>query len=712
VLFRSDVSSGTLFIQQRAALPIGKQSVARAFVTEWTDFNIGNASAQTYLEWRPMVVPISIAVPGATGASGFLVPNGGSEFAQLTHVDQAELTEWVRYDTIVGQDLVRNSQTAIDAASVAMVHDLKGGGDTTPKPGGGGSGGGPGNGPGGSTKPAPDFAVSLGLGASAPVNGASASQATVSSDWLPYVGVAEDTNYPLTRATREALQFRGVLGTYPHKHTAGTTVLPVWRVQYADVHAGRPGALDAAFLMDADPNDPGWPVRVQRAYVPGTHTTHAWQATGDPMIAVAVPGATAAPETGFPQPAIYVALQRAAPVPIAAGTVAKNVPGFETRLWSRLVMYPSGERPREIQRAVIGGSLRGGLVPSATVDEFVFGSTQVGGGTTQGNALVGASLVPSRALDEASLDLRVAPKAVRSARGVWYDPNAQFLEQLPKDCGLLRLGDEIVAYDHYDAVTGDVQLAPDGRGLLGTRPQPHEIGETAMFLDAWPVTQLDAQVRESDATLPLEDLAEFPPEGTALIGAELVHYTRFDGRGLGMPRASRDPGKLDQKGGPLFRGRYGTVAAGHAYGVPVIAYPFRYWDRWCERADAPELSYFAFAADQPAAFWRDVFWRAENPVSSGVELGVVQRTRAEVPWDSDPENTPGLAVLWKGSQEEKPIPIGVQSDRIEWRVFVKYSTGAYDPVAGLAHGWKETPRLRALGAEYLAPNLVLRKVDR
>ncbi|MBI5433453.1 MAG: hypothetical protein HZA52_11545 [Planctomycetes bacterium] len=653
-------------------------------------------------------------MPGGTGAAGFLIPNGGSEFAQLTHVDQAELTEWVRYDTILGQDLVRNDQKAITALSLAVLHVLTGSGDVTPNPPSGG--GGPGGGGGGpSSKPDADgggFALATAATAPASTAASAASQSFASSDWLPHLGEPEDTNDPLTRAAREALQFRGVLGTYSHQHSAGTPVLPVWRVQRTDVHGGRPGRLDSAFLIDSDPTSPAWPVQLQHAHIPYQHTTHAWTTAGDPMIPVAGPGAAWEVQTGFDTQTIHVALQRAAPVPVAAGTMAQNPPGFETRLWSRLVMHPSGERPREVDRVAVGGSIRGGLVPSATVDELVFGTTKFGQGTTQGNALFGANLVLTRAFSEAQLDFQLAPRAVRAARGVWSDPAAYFLDQLPKDCGLLKLGGEILAYDTYDRVSGEVQVAPSGRGLLGTRPQPHEFGETAMFLDAWAVSQLGGQVGAADANLELEDLAEFQPEGTVLVGDELVHYTRFEGTGLGMPRASRDPGEQDHQGGPLFRGRFGTVAASHAFGEPVIAYPFRYWDRWAERADAPELSYFGFSVDQPAAFWQSLFWRVENTGSGSVEFGVLQRTLASTPWDADPENAPGLALLWKGTDEEKPVPIGAQSDRAEWRAFVKYSPGAYDPLSGLAHGWKQTPRLRVFGANYLAPNLVLRKVDR
>ena len=57
-------------------------------------------------------------------------------------------------------------------------------------------------------------------------------------------------------------------------------------------------------------------------------------------------------------------------------------------------------------------------------------------------------------------------------------------------------------------------------------------------------------------------------------------------------------------------------------------------------------------------------------------------------------------------------PINVQPDRIEWRVFVRYSPDSYDPTAGLSHGWKTTPRLALFGVEYMGPNRTLARVDR
>ena len=144
----------------------------------------------------------------------------------------------------------------------------------------------------------------------------------------------------------------------------------------------------------------------------------------------------------------------------------------------------------------------------------------------------------------------------------------------------------------------------------------------------------------------------------------------------------------------------------------MIVFPFRYWHRWSERADVPELHYFEFSIDQPDAYWRRSFWASEPAPVAGPRLGVLQRARPDVPWDAEPETNKGLDLLWDGRLDREGNAIELQSDRAAWRVFVQYEPGSFDPRLGLAHGWKATPRLVLFGAEYLAPNRTLWRADR
>jgi hypothetical protein len=126
-----------------------------------------------------------------------------------------------------------------------------------------------------------------------------------------------------------------------------------------------------------------------------------------------------------------------------------------------------------------------------------------------------------------------------------------------------------------------------------------------------------------------------------------------------MPRLSSQPGRMDAKGAGLFRGRFGTTAAAHAQGTPVILFPFRYWDRWQPRADAPELAYFTLSVDQPSAWWESFFFDKEDTDSA--RLGVLARSDPETPWDADPEDDARLRLFWRGDADGKTIPIGRQS---------------------------------------------------
>jgi hypothetical protein len=154
------------------------------------------------------------------------------------------------------------------------------------------------------------------------------------------------------------------------------------------------------------------------------------------------------------------------------------------------------------------------------------------------------------------------------------------------------------------------------------------------------------------------------------------------------------------------------LRAEHESGTPVVLFPFRYWDRWKELADAPELTYFELACDQPDAYWQKVFWKATVPAHPGPELAVLERTNPDTPWDAAPSDTNGLRVLTSGKLDGDGNSMGVQSDRAEWRVFVRYRPGAFDPLTGLAHGWKTTPRLELFGVQYMGPNRTLARVDR
>ncbi len=680
------------------------------FVAAWDpNLTAGNSAPyQKQLQYAAYVIPISVPVPGANTATQYPAARAGnSAFAQYTEIDAAERTEWVRYDWFdaATSQLVRDDPAALLAALNVVTNGVSGFTRPPPPSGGGGSGG---SGSGGNAlfataPPAPP-----------PPDPEPPQTPPSSSVWDPHIGLSENANYPISEAIETAFQFRGVFGTYSHQHVAQTSILPVFRVEGGgSPDHGRPGRLDAAFLFAANSDHPGWPVRVHRAHVPGTTIGVTGWTQANPQQYSAptrAPAEKPVPVDAYLVLRTYVALQAAAPqildvdpTPVAA----------DPRLRTRLVCPPSGELPRLVGTVTVGGGFDGaqsGAIPAATVDEVVFGDAQFGRKSPgDPDSVAGQSLILGGELDEQSTNLVLQPRVLRLANGpTTFD--YEFLAELPTDAGLLKIGDEIVCYSSRDASSGRVVIANGGRGLLGTRPQPHHVTDTATFLESHPVSVLTASVAATDSTFQVASIEDFPQEGTILVDTELVHYTHIRDNVLEMPRASSVAGRMDAKGNGLFRGRYGTTPAGHTAGAPVILFPFRYWDRWQTRADAPELSYFTLAIDQPSAWWDSFFFDKED--ADSCRIGVLARYDPDVPWDADPDDEPRLRLLWNGSQDGKTIPVHRQSDRIDWRVFVQYDPGAFDAKTGLSHGWKQSPLLKRFGAFYFGPPTVLSSVER
>ncbi|MBL8861301.1 MAG: hypothetical protein JNK02_04735 [Planctomycetes bacterium] len=697
---------------------------SRSFITTW-DPNLqtadGVAVAARY-EWSTFVVPISFATPGVSDVRGFLVARkGASRFAQVTRVADAEFTEWIRYDyvdTARGQ-LVRDDPDALLAVhrTLTLNRQL----DARPPQPGGGGGGGPGGGGFGAPSSAllapPEPAVLPEPVPAAVAARPSALQTYSSTQWDPRVGENENAavDFPLSRAVETWFQFRGVFGTFSHDHPAGTPILPVFEVDARDVFGGRPGRLDAVFLVGADPSHPGWPLVIHRAHTPALeHATRSWRQPQDVTLkpVPVVPRDEHIEYDGYLSGRTYVAFQARSPENVVAGS-ATGGPTLDTRLLARIVLFPSGERPRAVSRVRIGGGAdgSGAVVPSAVVDEIAFGDAQFGRNVPAESreAMNGASLVLDADLDEAGRALTIRPKTMRAAIGNtgWID---DVLPQLAPNGGLLRIGDEILAYRSYDASSGRVQLAADGRGLLGTKPGAHELEDPVLWLEHRVATVLTAGAGPADAQLTLANVEGFPPEGLVLVGSELIHYTRIRGSALEMPRASSNPGALDGRGEGLFRGRFGTTPAAHAAGDAVILFPVRYPDRWARRADAPELAYFGFEIGQPSAFWNSIWFQKQD--ADAARIGALVRTDPAAPWDADPDADARLRLLWQGDVDGQAHPLGRQADRLSARVFVEYQPGAFDLATGAPHGWRQTPRLTSLAAFYLAPHVTLRSVER
>ncbi|MEL6712920.1 MAG: hypothetical protein AAFP86_04060, partial [Planctomycetota bacterium] len=657
-----------------------------------------------------------------------------SRFAQITRTNDPESTEWVRYDDFDANNgqLVRSAFPALQAVDTLLHQGV--GGDATPigGPGGGpGGGGGGGPGSGGVGEFGGRSAGVGGAGALTPeaVDRASAAprarlastggSAALGSDWDPFRGVDPYEGLPLTRAVASTLHFRGVLGTESGEHGAGNTVVPVVRIgaDMTSLDVGRPGADDAAFVVGDGPNDLGFAAFVHRAHYPApSRVFHAYTSPNDGTLSVVAASETTAGQgNSFDVQSGYVAFDRGMPVPTpAGGAAAGTVLVTDPRQLSRIVKFPTGELPRIAPQAAIGsGAGAADLgVPDATIDEVEFGNPVLFagiGGANPASHTAGAPLTVAGDLGRNARSLTVLPSSVR-ANSQRFFTQLGLLQFYPQDGGIIRVGDELMVYLSVDQVSGRILIAEGGRGALGTEPQPHSIGESVVLLEHWTATTLASPVGAGDALIPLVSTQNFPREGTALVDGELIHYTHlFDGA-LAMPPSASEVG-AHACGTGDFGGRFGTDAVQLVAGAPVILFPARYWDRYAPRFDGPELGYFGLEREQVGALFTGVIWEAEDSNRGGPETVVLQRV-GDAPWDADPESTPGLSLLEDGAYQGGLIPIGRFSDRAEWRVFARYATGAFDPVLGLSHGWKETPRFGQLAVTYRARTRTLRSVVR
>ena len=740
------------------------------FILNWTvPFSDGYDPNDDLIS-QVMVIPISLPIGASgSGVGGFPTPPPGrSELAQITRTGgESHLTEWVRYDEVANGQLVRSDPNALliaRAASHAGVDSDDPEFDApVPPPGGGGGGRGRGRGgggggrtgtgalgPAGGLDPLAPFGPYGGggvLGLVAPpappppgppppgpppavrppvvrppalapraprVATPGRQQSGGEPVWRYQWGTPDDTELPVTHATRTQFQFRGVMGTYPQEQPRGAPVLPVFRVDSVTTSAGRPGRFDAVMLMDADTLAPGFPAEVHRSHRPSQYTVASYDVDRSMPLGATASGTATALQQDAGTSVTYLALLEPAQVPVAAGSPGGLPPEElfgENRRVGRITLFPSGERPREVDTVVIGGGSRGGQVPSALVDEIVFGTTRFGEVRGGGPGTLGGALVLGEPLSDGGSDLRTIPSVLRNPAGdVLYV--AEFLPDMPEDAGLLRIGEEILCYDGLDVGSSSFHVGSDARGLLGTEPQNHAAFEPVVWLNQARVSVLASGIGADDGVLPLVDIEGFPNEGLVLIDRELIGYTRSYGGVLDMPRTSSEPGAKDRRGRGLFRGRFGTEPAAHAARTPVILFPYRYPDGWTDYADAPELRYLGLSIEQPGAFWKGLYWQAEEAAEGGPRLGVLLRSDPSLPWDANPAFRAGIRVLWEGDREGEPVPLGLQSDRLDLRVFVQHRRGAFDPDTGLSHDWKRTPRFRLLAVEYLGPGMTLRRIDR
>jgi len=652
---------------------------ARIFVTDWDPRILvgggGGAGggrgtpARELANWMLHVVPVSLPVAGALTDPTVL---GWTEWAQIYPKDDERKTEWVRYDVIVeGHHLVRAQERAYRSLCFSITgRNTRGQVDVN-------RGGGTAAGGEWSYNPPDPTLIDI-----------------------PRIGYVErvENEYPVIYQARLALRFRGdpTTNTSSHDQNVGSAVLPTHRLE---LDRGTYGGLSArvgrndrvAFVGGTQANGSNRPP-VEWHSVNWVWQRHDFEAQEDNNA-----NADAAPlERLGPYPFQVIGLKDG--VQQAFVGAAQRDDFRDIRQVDRVVKFPSGELPAAyVDHAKFGGSEEYAQM-QGLIDELV--------------AVIRRSepLVLVEDIDKSAAQFTVHQHLQVFPWGTITV--AQDLTQLtPNYGGLVMIDGEILAFKSHAG--GAFQVAQNGRGLLGTEARAHGRGARVHFLRHVPAAILAAGVSENDHQLVVNNLGNLPGVGgTLLMGRELLHYTWTVGNQMmEMPvwhqPAEDDQGERADKG--LFRGRYGTIPQGAAGGEAVIWFPLRYWDRFHERADDPEMAYAQVTLNLYDVDYETIRWTEENPDEQFLDLRCYVRVDGLAPFEADPDKERMLFLFKEGKVDDKANVLARQGSVLEARFMTEYRTGAFDPENFLMHAWKLTPTLRDCVIKYRGRTHVLKE---
>jgi hypothetical protein len=706
-LIRYGGISGTDTLTNVTRMPGGATPYFRgsAFVVDWQN-NIPLGHQNNNYQFWVFVVPCSIPLTGGTYETPpTTLQNGDYIAAQLIELGAQGVgldltTEWIQYDTILNSEMcvladwrwagVRGiTQTPPTVNFNVQPPQLVPQATTFPNPP-----------PGCVNYQANDFSIGEPTSAAIPTL----------VDWIANGSTV----------TGAGLRFRGTNGTWSREHNNTTEVIPCFLAYRGSVFGGRPGRHDRfRFLFPQDITFAAYDPYLTINWTSPYKNDLLWVATKEKLPGGGVPiNQTEAynPEIG----------------PVAGV--------FEdSRNFFRIAKTPTGELPTVSSLVAVGGRYDGpGDEIPGTIDEVEFTSPLV-----QANQNVLGKLIVDKPFSASSNSFTVSPIVPSQPYSVTNNPigaaaalpgfaksiSGQVLALLPADAGIVMIGEELIGYDTFDAASGQFTVAVNGRGMLGTRATAHGAFETAVFLDHFVVTQLTGGLSPGASKIPAEDLKGFPPEGTLLIGSELIHYTRLEGPDFAMPEYEDDsalPGdsatgtsvQLKKKGNGLFRGRYGSIPMNHSPGEIIFRFPWRYADRWVLGADAPEMHYLQMDEGMAAGFYRRVSWQEELPLP-GVTFENVVRLDARSPWTAEANRADGLWLFTRPQDGEKSNWIMRQGERLESRFGVRYGLGSFTPIDSPItnatvrnDAWKTTPRLRAIATERFGATKVLWREER
>jgi hypothetical protein len=671
----------------------GQGSSGHSFVFEWEEWIYSDQLGAWFEspEMRVFILPISIGGADVSDLRYLLPDDDNSEFVQITHPEDAGLTEWVRYDSIYRNYFVRDDWNALRYAVIdpLLRGDYTVDYDLPSEPPGGGGGGGGGSGGSGAGGGAGGTGGSSGGGMMDfyPQDGEQ-----ISHMFVRRIGEDLDDRDELISDISQRFQFRGVMGTFEHAHEGGEELVPViqtWRPVGESPNAGYVGRLDRVAIMDPSSTNPPMWYTVQ------------WGTAPFPF-----------QDERLRYDRTYLAFDTSTQIPFAMSNQDDvDNPSTDVRDYLRLCKFPSGERPRNLHSVFVGTTSNGqGGVFGGMVDELVLaeppGMGRPGGAITRACLALREDLGP-----EEQDEIRVDPNfVVRDGQSIYGSNPGQWLEMMP-EAGLIEIDGERIAYNGIDPSEGVLEIAPNGRGLHGTEPAGHASGAKAWAADSRPYTFLMGDVSPTEATLQVEASTGMAGNSLLLIDEELIHTPiRPHNNALEMPRFDPPEDDPNELGDGMLRGRFGTTPASHSGGTLVYSFPNRWMDLYAPRGDHHALGWFQLGLNEPGAYWDGVLMETEEPDTSH-RIRVLARS-GPAKWTDDPESTPGLVLIERPAQPSgDAMPLHLQNDQLDLRVSFDWGVGSFDPVTFAATAWTVAPRLRHLRLQYYAETKVIRQED-
>jgi hypothetical protein len=371
----------------------------------------------------------------------------------------------------------------------------------------------------------------------------------------------------------------------------------------------------------------------------------------------------------------------------------------QDRPYARLLKFPSGELLTRVPPSLSIGGSQAGLGGSGS-------GGAAGGGRGGGGGLMidelryfvaGGRRATSGTENRLLTLAEVAQPVSASADAIQLINTAN----LPRDGGLVVIGDEIVAYRVFANGQPD-ELQKCERGFLGTTAAVHDAGDPVFYIGTIPVGFLASPLSATAQFLSFSGTPRgFASEGYVLVDNEVIGTIRARTNAMGMYEMEMP---ADRRGEGILRGRYGTPASGHANEAVVVGIPFRYWDRFKPRCFDSTMAHYGVSKTVVGATWKSLSATIESADKSQ-EVVVQARFDSRPAWDMTPTARPGGLYEFAGGGTGG---LEVTADQIEVRVLFGYKGAAYFP----NHGWKKAPTLSKMVIEYEQPTKTLYHEER